>query len=370
MNKHKQFLQKFKKCDNSQDYCVLNKYVRPTNKIKLKHKICGHTYEVAPYHFLNGNRCPYCSNTGLTHNLFLKKYGKLFKEEYEILSEFKGINSKIKLKHKVCDNEIEINVSKFIHRGDRCSFCSRKNSKLSAKIESYLFLNKFNYKLEFKFDNCKYKNVLSFDFAIFKQEKLYCLIESDGEQHFQERSHFYNKVNVKRDNIKNKYCKDNNIQLIRISYKDERDIYNILKKEIGGTITPTIYDYDKFYKQKISNLEKILIIKEYLSSNTTARKLGIKYNCSKPTILSILKDKEITDMLGLTNDVNDKIKIKRKSPNKNDHLCNKFIELYDKGFSYRAIGRKFNCSHNQVKAVITKKLGKTVIIHKVEPDKK
>jgi uridylate kinase len=35
-----------------------------------------------------------------------------------------------------------------------------------------------------------------------------------------------------KDSIKTKYCKDNNIKLIRIPYTEFKNIENILKKEI------------------------------------------------------------------------------------------------------------------------------------------
>ncbi|WLV25849.1 hypothetical protein QR721_06510 [Aciduricibacillus chroicocephali] len=49
-----------------------------------------------------------------------------------------------------------------------------------------------------------------------------CLIEFDGEQHFKPVHHFGGEENYqltqKRDEIKNKYCQDNNLELIRIPY--------------------------------------------------------------------------------------------------------------------------------------------------------
>jgi len=50
-------------------------------------------------------------------------------------------------------------------------------------------------------------------------------IEYDGEQHFNEYGKdFFNAENLEirklRDSIKNDYCQKNNIQLIRISYKE------------------------------------------------------------------------------------------------------------------------------------------------------
>ncbi len=45
------------------DYTVLGSYVNTNTKIKVKHNKCGHVYKIAPYHFLEGHRCPYCSSS-------------------------------------------------------------------------------------------------------------------------------------------------------------------------------------------------------------------------------------------------------------------------------------------------------------------
>ena len=66
-----------------------------------------------------------------------------------------------------------------------------------------------------------------------------CLIKYDGEQHYvpvkfgnmtdeeaEEKLH----NTQKRDEIKNKYCKDNNIPLLRIPYWDKKHIKSIISK--------------------------------------------------------------------------------------------------------------------------------------------
>lgn len=69
--------------------------------------------------------------------------------------------------------------------------------------------------------NPEYTNYLRFDFYLPDYN---CCIEYDGEQHFRPVEHFGGKEKFQRqqqlDNIKNQYCKDNNIKLIRIPYTD------------------------------------------------------------------------------------------------------------------------------------------------------
>ena len=78
------------------------------------------------------------------------------------------------------------------------------------------------FKREYTFPDCKDKARLRFDFAIFNcDEELEFLLEYDGYQHFNE--HSFNdgetlKDRQRRDNIKDEYCKTNNVDLLRIPY--------------------------------------------------------------------------------------------------------------------------------------------------------
>ena len=106
-------------------------------------------------------------------------------------------------------------------------------------ISNYLSENNIIYEQEYRFDDCinpKTKTVLRFDFYLSAYN---CCIEYDGVQHFMYREHGWNtkqhyEDTLYRDRIKNKYCKDNNIKLIRIDYtKTEEEIRAILKQELS-----------------------------------------------------------------------------------------------------------------------------------------
>ena len=79
----------------------------------------------------------------------------------------------------------------------------------------------YNIKKKKTFKGCKSKKLLQFDFYLPKYN---ILIEYDGIQHYKPVGFFGGKKEFKetqmRDNIKNKYCKDNNINLIRIRYDE------------------------------------------------------------------------------------------------------------------------------------------------------
>jgi len=70
---------------------------------------------------------------------------------------------------------------------------------------------------------------LSFDFYLSDYNMC---IEFDGEQHFKPVAYFggdkRHEIQMKRDKIKNEYCKNNNINLIRIPYTKIKNITQIL----------------------------------------------------------------------------------------------------------------------------------------------
>jgi len=77
--------------------------------------------------------------------------------------------------------------------------------------------------------DCKNKKSLPFDFYL--PERNIC-IEFQGIQHYEPREFFGGEKTFKErkflDNIKREYCKDNNIKLLEISYKDFKNIEDIL----------------------------------------------------------------------------------------------------------------------------------------------
>ena len=118
--------------------------------------------------------------------------------------------------------------------------CGCSKSKGENLIKSFLFNAQINFESQKTFNNCrnpKTNHLLFFDFYLPDYN---CCIEYDGIQHFicEERNwntqEHFEEVQY-RDNIKNEYCKNNKIKLIRISYQDIDNIDNILKKELKLT---------------------------------------------------------------------------------------------------------------------------------------
>lgn len=93
-------------------------------------------------------------------------------------------------------------------------------SKGEYLIEKLLTQNNISFAKEFvqAVDN----HFLRFDFAVFENNQLLYFIEFDGKQHFHSIEHFggddYLSYIQSNDNLKNIWCKNNNIPLIRIPY--------------------------------------------------------------------------------------------------------------------------------------------------------
>jgi very-short-patch-repair endonuclease len=88
-------------------------------------------------------------------------------------------------------------------------------------VETYLKRKNINYTWQKKFDDCKNINKLPFDFFLPDYNTI---VEFDGVQHFEPVKKFGGEEHFKRikkhDEIKNNYCKDNNINLIRLTNED------------------------------------------------------------------------------------------------------------------------------------------------------
>jgi len=92
---------------------------------------------------------------------------------------------------------------------------------------------KVNFVEQFSFEECRDKKKLLFDFAILDNNKVELLIEFDGKYHYElARFKIDNKSKllsqIKRDKIKDEFCKTHNIKLLRIPYWEFNKIESII----------------------------------------------------------------------------------------------------------------------------------------------
>jgi len=218
------------------EYTVLSsEYSNNKTKILIRHNKCNYEWKTSPNAFLSNKRnCPNCNsnNTLLSTEEFKNRVYNLVGNEYTVLGDYKNTSTKILMKHNKCNHEYEVRPRDFTKNGgNRCPICSK--SKGEDKISN--FLNKYNirYEREKRFENCRYKKTLPFDFYLPDNNTI---IEFDGIQHFEQGDFGPNTASLDivrlRDSIKNEFCINNGIQLIRIPYFKENKIETILKREL------------------------------------------------------------------------------------------------------------------------------------------
>lgn len=101
--------------------------------------------------------------------------------------------------------------------------CGCLQSLGEQKIQEYLQLNNIPYKKEYCFkDLISNKNGHPrFDFAIFNENGLKCLIEYQGEQHAIVKGNFGRQQREETDQLKREYCQKKNIPLFEIWYNED-----------------------------------------------------------------------------------------------------------------------------------------------------
>ena len=88
---------------------------------------------------------------------------------------------------------------------------------------------------QYTFNDCRDTNMLPFDYYLPKLNKC---IEYDGQHHYfpvtfngipYEQADIKHQITLKHDNIKNDFCKKNNIELLRIPYFEFKNIETLVR---------------------------------------------------------------------------------------------------------------------------------------------
>lgn len=220
----KKFIEEAKEV-HGEKYSYFNtKYINLKTKVEI---ICfkhGSFWQRPDAH-LRGQNCPKCRDEksqkeqAFTTEEFIQRAKNVHGNEYDY-SLVNYINNFTKVKI-ICPIHGIFEQVPYAHlRAEGCPIC--KKSKGERIIISYLEKNNILFKREKTFDDLKDKNKLRYDFYLPKYN---LLIEYNGEQHYRISDFFGGrKAFLKqkhRDWLKRKYARDNGINLLTISYKDD-----------------------------------------------------------------------------------------------------------------------------------------------------
>lgn len=222
--------------ENSDCVLLSDDYKNNSTKLKMQCK-CGDTFYVpfANFVYQGTRQCIKCGREKqIKSQLLTISEITTFVEENtkcNLLSkEYTNAHDKLKFQCE-CGKSFHRNWNNFKNGQVYCRECIKGYSKGETKVKQYLESKEITFVQEYTFDGCKHQRKLPFDFYL---PDLNTCIEYDGEFHFNTRRTPLNDPSLqqKRDAIKTKFCKDNNIKLIRIPYYEFKKIDEILESAI------------------------------------------------------------------------------------------------------------------------------------------
>jgi very-short-patch-repair endonuclease len=208
-----------KKHNNKYNYSLVKQIeIDKNEKIEILCPTHGSFKQKASSHLFKRG-CELCGGSKKSSNLdFIIKSKNMHGDKYDYSNvEYKNNKTKVKI---ICPVHGEFEQTPNNHTlGQGCPVC--RESKGEKKIREYLVKHGINFKRQNKFSTCVNEKVLPFDFYL---PELNTCIEYDGKQHFEPIKRFGGVEGFEKtkqnDEIKNIFCQTNNIQLMRISYKE------------------------------------------------------------------------------------------------------------------------------------------------------
>lgn len=209
-------------------WLVLNRNEERTKQTKQAYwdcecQLCHQIHTIRGTQLRNGKstRCADCAKKARRKSELGNTYGQL-----TVIKELGSINNRMMWLCKCsCGNEITVSGTDLrTLKVQSCGKCPDRRSLGEKEIAAILSLNNIVYETEYSFSDLKYENGIKprFDFYLPLEN---CIIEFDGKQHYgyQENTKYWNnkenyEKTVIRDSIKNNYCINHNITIIRIPY--------------------------------------------------------------------------------------------------------------------------------------------------------
>jgi len=195
---------------------VIGDYINNKTNIALRCKIDGYEWCPTPHNVLRGQGCPKCAGRiPMSHDEYIEAVSHI-NGDVDVAGTF--INQSEPILHRCKKDGHEWMVRpEHILNGHGCPIC--KSSIGERLVSNYLKAHNIKYKPQHKFEQCKNKRKLPFDFYI---PDLNVCIEYDGIQHFYPVDQFGGENAFQEcqlnDSIKNAFCQTSSIMLLRIRY--------------------------------------------------------------------------------------------------------------------------------------------------------
>lgn len=211
---------------NGDKFTLLSEYNKNYRcRIAYRCNTCGYESETRSDVLERGMQCKQC---------VYKEYSKMYtksteqysrevyeqtKGEYELISEYRGVNNKLEILHRKCGIAYKTTPHQF-NRGRRCPSCNESKGEKNVKKA----LDKLGLTYEFQVNLKELSGLThrySYDFYLPDQQ---ILIEFQGQQHYMPIDIFGGvevfKVQQQNDEYKRKFARDNGYTLIEVPYTE------------------------------------------------------------------------------------------------------------------------------------------------------
>jgi glutaredoxin len=210
IEKQKIFIEASKEIHNNKyDYSFV-RYIASNKKVKILCKKHGE-FEQTPSHHKRGNGCGSCAYENsfgpkiTTADFISKSKNRHFGYYSYDKSEYTGNKNKVRI---TCPKHGDFfQIPKYHMNGGGCPKCNIGKQGKDIGNKKLKYTTDELIEMSIKLNGLKYDYRICGGVTTFERVK-------------------------KNDEIKNNYCKSNNINLLRINYKDFKNIENIIKKEI------------------------------------------------------------------------------------------------------------------------------------------
>lgn len=229
LKSHEQYLREV--TINNPHVSVIEIYDGATTPILHKCQYCQKEWHIRPSDILEGKSCRECSCKRFgkkmckSHSQYINDLLKV-NTNIEPMEEYINTDTLILHKCKLCGCLWPIKPNHTLS-GHGCPMCNE--SRGERQILQWLEDNNIDYISQYKFNNCRDKYALPFDFYLPQHN---ICIEYNGKQHYEPIDFFGGedafKIRQQHDKIKKNYCRSNGINLLCISY--QQDIEKELNK--------------------------------------------------------------------------------------------------------------------------------------------
>lgn len=228
--KSKNIIEEFIKTHKTKyDYSKVN-YINSDTPVEI---ICSNhgSFWQSPYEHKSGSGCPKCAGKNKTTFDFIKEARLIHNNKYDY-SLVNYINAKTLIKI-ICPNHGVFKQTPNNHLNKHgCPICNE--SKGEKLISNILTKNNIIFEREKRFNDCKDKNTLPFDFYLPNYN---IVIEHNGKQHYSPVDFGSGSSSLelikKHDKIKKDFCLNNGIDYLEIHYSlSEEKVKKLINEKI------------------------------------------------------------------------------------------------------------------------------------------